>query len=142
MTPHSVLLGLMGESPETVQVGRLAKVMDEVGAVGEIELGLPDGTKRVKFDLKRDLVSSAGMRPQTTVWLIADMAFEPFTRPSERTAIYSLQRSGRYVGHERVFLRWRWIRCESRLPPLFDTPLTSGERSDTNRYRKPVLPRN
>ena len=56
MTPHSVLLGLMGESPETVQVGRLAKVMDEVGAVGEIELGLQDGTKRVKFDLKRDLV--------------------------------------------------------------------------------------
>lgn len=57
MTPHSVLLGLMGEDPESVQVGRLAKVMDEVGAVGEIELGLHEGSKRVKFDLKRDLVS-------------------------------------------------------------------------------------
>lgn len=57
MTPHSVLLGLMGEDPESVQVGRLAKVMDEVAAVGEIELGLQEGTKRVKFNLERDLVS-------------------------------------------------------------------------------------
>ena len=58
MTPHSVLLGLMGEDPESVQVGRLEKVMSEVGEVGEIELGLADGiTKRVKFDLERDLVS-------------------------------------------------------------------------------------
>ncbi|KAK1925700.1 serine dehydratase alpha chain-domain-containing protein [Papiliotrema laurentii] len=55
MTPHSVLLGLMGEDPESVQVGRLEKVMEEVGAVGEIELGLQQGTKRVKFNLERDL---------------------------------------------------------------------------------------
>lgn len=59
MTPHSVLLGLMGEDPENVQVGRLGKVMDEVEAVGEVALGLAGGsTKRVKFDLERDLVSA------------------------------------------------------------------------------------
>ena len=58
MTPHSVLLGLMGEDPESVQVGRLGKVMDEVAEVGEIELGLAEGTRRVKFDLKKDLVGS------------------------------------------------------------------------------------
>ena len=57
MTPHAVLLGLMGEDPESVQVGRLGKVMDEVKAVGEVELGLVKGNKRVKFDLERDLVS-------------------------------------------------------------------------------------
>jgi len=65
MTPHSVLLGLMGEDPESVQVGRLAKVMDEVAAVGEIELGLHEGSKRVKFDLKKDLVSGVYDRPVT-----------------------------------------------------------------------------
>ena len=57
MTPHSVLLGLMGEEPELVQVGRLAKVMEEVGAVGEIELGFSGTNKRVKLSLERDLVS-------------------------------------------------------------------------------------
>lgn len=57
MTPHSVLLGLMGEDPELVEVGRLERVMDDVRGVGEIELGLAGGgTRRVKFDLSRDLV--------------------------------------------------------------------------------------
>jgi hypothetical protein len=60
MTPHAVLLGLMGCDPENVEVGRLGRVWDEVRGVGEIELGL-DGLgasgKRVKFDLDKDLVS-------------------------------------------------------------------------------------
>ncbi|RSH92037.1 hypothetical protein EHS25_009408 [Saitozyma podzolica] len=55
MTPHAVLLGLMGEDPQTVEVGRLGKVMDEVRAVGEVELGLAEKKQRVKFDLERDL---------------------------------------------------------------------------------------
>ncbi|KAL7419223.1 hypothetical protein Q5752_006060 [Cryptotrichosporon argae] len=55
MTPHAVLLGLMGEDPESVEVGRLARVMDEVRAVGEVELGLEHGKTRVRFDLDRDL---------------------------------------------------------------------------------------
>lgn len=52
MTPHAVLLGLMGEDPESVEVGRLGRVMDEVKGVGEVDLG----KVRVKFDLNRDLV--------------------------------------------------------------------------------------
>lgn len=56
MTPHAVLLGMMGEDPETVEVGRLSRVMDEVRAVGQIDLGLDGGQhKRVKFDLEKDL---------------------------------------------------------------------------------------
>lgn len=55
MTPHAVLLGMMGEDPETVEVGRLSRVMDEVRAVGQIDLGLDGGHKRVKFDLEKDL---------------------------------------------------------------------------------------
>ena len=59
MTPHATLLGLMGQDPETVPVGRLEKVMDEVKAAGGFELGLPEGYEgiRVKFELDRDLVS-------------------------------------------------------------------------------------
>lgn len=55
MTPHAVLLGMMGEDPETVEVGRLSRVMDEVRAVGQLDLGLDGGHKRVKFDLEKDL---------------------------------------------------------------------------------------
>lgn len=56
MTPHAVLLGLMGEDPETVEVGRLGRVLDEVRAVGQIDLGLDGGDhKRVKFSLDKDL---------------------------------------------------------------------------------------
>lgn len=55
MTPHSVLLGLMGADPESVEVGRLGVVLDEVKAVGEVSLGVGGG-KRVKFDLDKDLV--------------------------------------------------------------------------------------
>lgn len=58
MTPHSVLLGLMGEDPESVEVGRLGVIMDEVKAVGEVFLGIGEGGKRVKFDLDKDLVST------------------------------------------------------------------------------------
>lgn len=57
MTPHAVLLGLMGEDPENVEVGRLGRVLDEVAAVGQVDLGLDGDHKRVKFDLKRDMVS-------------------------------------------------------------------------------------
>ena len=53
MTPHAVLLGLMGEDPESVEVGRLSRVMDEVKAVGELGLG----GLRLKFDTTRDLAS-------------------------------------------------------------------------------------
>ena len=56
MTPHAILLGLMGEDPESVEVGRLGRVMDEVREVGEVGLGLRGGVARVKFDLERDLV--------------------------------------------------------------------------------------
>ena len=54
MTPHAVLLGLMGEDPESVEVGRLSGVMDQVRDVGEVVLG--GISMRVKFDLNRDLV--------------------------------------------------------------------------------------
>ena len=47
----------MGEDPETVEVGRLGVVMDEVKAVGEVCLGVGKGGKRVKFNLDKDLVS-------------------------------------------------------------------------------------
>lgn len=58
MTPHAVLLGLTGDDPESVRVGRLAVIMDEVKAVEEIEVGLAGGERRrLKFDLGRDLVS-------------------------------------------------------------------------------------
>jgi len=60
MTPHAVLLGLMGEDPISVEVGRLGVIMDEVKAVGEVLLGVGGGGKRVKFDLKKDLVSKSG----------------------------------------------------------------------------------
>ncbi|BEJ16940.1 hypothetical protein CspHIS471_0603410 [Cutaneotrichosporon sp. HIS471] len=56
MTPHAVLLGLMGEDPETVEVGRLDVVIDEVRAVGQIDLGLDEGEhRRVRFDFDKDL---------------------------------------------------------------------------------------
>ena len=59
MTPHATLLGLMGHDPETIPVGRLEKVMDEVRSAAAFELGLPDGHEgvRVKFELDRDLAS-------------------------------------------------------------------------------------
>lgn len=60
MTPDATLLGLMGEDPETVEVGRLEKVMDEVKAAGGLSLGFGsdvEGNKRVKFDLDKDLAS-------------------------------------------------------------------------------------
>jgi hypothetical protein len=57
MTPHAVLLGLMGEDPVSVEVGRLGVIMDEVKAVGEVLLGIGKGGQRVKFDLDKDLVS-------------------------------------------------------------------------------------
>jgi len=57
MTPHAVLLGLMGEDPVSVEVGRLGVIMEEVKAVGEVLLGVGKGGKRVKFDIKKDLVS-------------------------------------------------------------------------------------
>ena len=60
MTPHAVLLGLMGEDPISVEVGRLGVIMDEVKAVGEVLLGVGGGGKRVKFDFKKDLVSKSG----------------------------------------------------------------------------------
>jgi len=44
----------MGQDPESVEVGRLSRVMDQVRDVGEVDLG----GVRVKFDLNRDLVSS------------------------------------------------------------------------------------
>jgi hypothetical protein len=56
MTPHAVLLGLMGQDPESVEVGRLGVVMDEVREVGEVGLGMIDDIVRVKFDLDKDLV--------------------------------------------------------------------------------------
>jgi hypothetical protein len=59
MTPHAVLLGLMGEDPETVEVGRLGVVIDEVRAVGQIDLGLDGGEhRRVRFDFDKDLVGN------------------------------------------------------------------------------------
>jgi hypothetical protein len=62
MTPHAVLLGLMGEDPESVEVGRLGRVLDEVKAVGQIDLGLDAGEhKRVKFNVDKDLVSLVAM---------------------------------------------------------------------------------
>jgi len=72
MTPHSVLLGLMGEDPLSVEVGRLGVVMDEVKAVGEVLLGVGKGGKRVKFDLDRDLVSThpTSMSGGRARWLI------------------------------------------------------------------------
>ena len=58
MTPHAVLLGLMGEDPENVDTTRLGKVLDEVKAVGEVDLGLAESkTQRVKFSIEKDLVS-------------------------------------------------------------------------------------
>lgn len=57
MTPHATLLGLMGEDPETVEVGRLEKVMDEVKDAGGLTLGVGHEGKRVKFNLERDMVS-------------------------------------------------------------------------------------
>jgi hypothetical protein len=67
MTPHSVLLGLMGEDPVSVEVGRLGVVMDEVKAVGEVLLGVGEGGKRVKFDVNKDLVSPCRVSYHTRI---------------------------------------------------------------------------
>lgn len=57
MTPDAVLLGLTGDDPESVEVGRLRVIMEEIRTVGEIELGLAGGARRrVKLDLAKDLV--------------------------------------------------------------------------------------
>ena len=95
MTPHAVLLGLMGEDPESVEVGRLSRVMDEVKSVGEIGLG----SQRLKFDLIRDLVSFS--RKSGTFMMLnwLELAFEPSSRPSERITIHGIRRKGRYVGY-------------------------------------------
>lgn len=59
MTPHSVLLGLMGEDPESVEVGRLGRVLDETKGIGQVVLGVEGGGRRVKLDLDKDLVSAS-----------------------------------------------------------------------------------
>lgn len=64
MTPHATLLGLMGEDPETVPVGRLERVMDEVKEARGFALGLKDQIKSVRFDLERDLVSELRCKMQ------------------------------------------------------------------------------
>lgn len=65
MTPHAVLLGLTGEDPETVAVGRLGVILDEIKSVKEIELGLADGMrKRVKLDFDRDVSWHLNPLPQ------------------------------------------------------------------------------
>lgn len=82
MTPNAVMLGLMGEDPETVEVGRLGVVLDEVRAVGQIDLGLVQGNhKRVKFDLDKDLVGKC-MSAHT------DMAPEPAPIAPQRDGIH------------------------------------------------------
>jgi hypothetical protein len=117
MTPHSVLLGLMGEDPVSVEVGRLGVVMDEVKAVGEVLLGVGKGGKRVKFDVNKDLVSPCRVSYHTRMredeGLIADMAFKPITCSSEWCSIHSVQRVGRHSSHERILLSRRWIRRTS-----------------------------
>lgn len=91
MTPHSVLLGLMGEDPVSVQVGRLGVVMDEVKAVGEVLLGV-EGGKRVKFDLNKDLVRESRIVKRTEIWrLMIDMASEPTSSSSERGQVHGFQ---------------------------------------------------
>ena len=100
MTPHAVLLGLMGEDPETVQVGRLARVMDEVRSVREIDLG----TSRVKFDLERDLVSRI-----CGTSLMKDLALESAAGSSKRSAIHGVRRKGGYDRNQRIFLGGRGL---------------------------------
>jgi hypothetical protein len=104
MTPHSVLLGLMGEDPVSVEVGRLGVVMDEVKAVGEVLLGVGEGGKRVKFDINKDLVSPSCVSYHTRMredeGLIIDMAFEPITCPSEWCSVHSLQWIRRHASNE------------------------------------------
>lgn len=79
MTPHAVLLGLMAEDPETVEVGRLGRVLEEVRAVGQIDLGLDGGDhQRVKFNVDRDLVSFESYRSCINS---ADMAPQPPAGP-------------------------------------------------------------
>lgn len=91
MTPHSVLLGLMGEDPVSAQVGRLGVVMDEVKAVGEVLLGV-EGGKRVKFDLNKDLVRESRIVKRTEIWrLMIDMASEPTSSSSERGQVHGFQ---------------------------------------------------
>ena len=99
MTPHAVLLGLMGEDPVSVEVGRLGVVMDEVKAVGEVFLGVGKGGKRVKFDINKDLVSPSRTRIREDEGLIEDMAFEPITCSSEWCSIHSLQRVRGHARH-------------------------------------------
>lgn len=83
MTPNAVMLGLMGEDPETVEVGRLGVVLDEVKAVGQIDLGLADGDhKRVKFDLDKDLVSASSFQANV------DMAPQPTPIAPQRHGIH------------------------------------------------------
>jgi hypothetical protein len=105
MTPHSVLLGLMGEDPVSVEVGRLGVVMDEVKAVGEVLLGVGKGGKRVKFDVNKDLVSPCRVSYHTRI--------KPITCSSEWCSIHSVQRVGRHASHERILLSRRWIRRTS-----------------------------
>lgn len=80
MTPHATLLGLMGEDPETVPVGRLERVMQEVREARGLGLGLRGGEVRnVRFELDKDLVSwprkgAWGELPGTESLVVAPLA--------------------------------------------------------------------
>ncbi len=97
MTPHAVLLGLMGEDPESVEVGRLGRIMDEVRDVGEVDLG----GVRVRFDLNRDLVCAFALRARKRgLMKDVDMASESTSGSSEWVTIHRLRQEGRYDGYQ------------------------------------------
>jgi hypothetical protein len=103
MTPHAVLLGLLGEDPENVEVGRLGRIWDEVDGVGEILLGTKGEGRRVKFDLGKDLVGLQSVPLFLNKLMRIDLALESSTCSSEWSAIHTIQQRRRYVSYKRVF---------------------------------------
>ena len=58
MTPDAILLGLKGDDPETMDIGCLGKVKQEIRQSGQIALEREHGqTHVVKMDLGKDLAS-------------------------------------------------------------------------------------
>lgn len=129
MTPHATFLGLMGEDPETVPVGRLEKVMDEVKEAGSFELGLPEGYDgvRVKFDLGRDLVrpptgpadSSPGiyhpfLLTRTDSASLSSTPKVTFSRQTNTSAWGAASSSIRLLRSPRTCIIWAWTSKMSR----------------------------
>jgi hypothetical protein len=69
------------------------------------------------------------------------MALESSACSSQRTEIHRLQRSGRHVGDKRIFLSWRWFRCELyslNYPAASFSPADTADCRSTKQPKPPL----